>query len=35
MCKGIELDENQKETLKECIEETQQPNRSQIGRAHV
>ncbi|MCB1665744.1 MAG: hypothetical protein KDI28_08165 [Pseudomonadales bacterium] len=28
MCKGIELDENQKETLKECIEETQQPNRS-------
>ncbi|MCB1649453.1 MAG: hypothetical protein H7A05_05740 [Pseudomonadales bacterium] len=28
MCKGIELDENQKETLKDCIEESQQPGRS-------
>lgn len=28
MCKGLELDENQKDALKECIAQTQQPNRS-------
>lgn len=28
MCKGIELDENQREILKECIEQSQQADRS-------
>ena len=28
MCKGLELDENQKVALKECIAQSQQANRS-------
>lgn len=28
MCKGLELDENSREALKECVDQTQQPNRS-------
>lgn len=32
MCKGIELDEQQKTALKECIEESQQPQRSAFAR---
>ncbi len=28
MCKGLDLDENQKSALKECVEESQQANRS-------
>ena len=32
MCKGFDLDENQKEVLKECVAQAQQPNRSRWAR---
>ena len=32
MCKGLDLDENQKTGLKECVAESQQPNRSRWSR---
>ncbi len=32
MCKGFNLDEKQKVTLKACIEESQTPGRSMIAR---
>jgi len=28
MCKGLELDENQRDTLKTCVEESQKTDRS-------
>ncbi len=32
MCKGIELDKQQRETLQACLEETRQPQRSRWSR---
>lgn len=32
MCKGFEIDENQKDALKECVKESQQVNRSRWAR---
>ncbi len=35
MCKGFNLDDQQKAALKTCIEESQQPNRSLIARVRT